>query len=39
MTDFCLYRENWWRKSLAITVEIENDSKPALIADWIVVYM
>jgi acyl dehydratase len=38
MTDFCRYRENWWRKTLAVTVEIENESKPALIADWIVVY-
>jgi acyl dehydratase len=39
ISNFCQYRENWWRKTLAITVDIENDSKAALIADWIVVYM
>jgi len=39
LIDFCEYREDWWKKTLGLTIEIEGDSKPALIADWIMVYM
>lgn len=39
MTGFEPYRGNWWKKTLGVTIEIENESKPALIADWVMVYM
>jgi acyl dehydratase len=39
LADFSLYRENWWKKTLGVSVEIEDESKPALMADWIMVYL
>ena len=39
LLDFSPYREGWWKKTLALTIEIEGEAKPALVADWAMVYM
>jgi acyl dehydratase len=39
LVEFGPFNENWWKKTLAITIDVEDESKPALIADWHVVYM
>lgn len=39
LLEFTPQRENWWRKKLAVTAEIEEETKPALRADWMILYM
>ena len=39
LIDFSRYRESWWKKTLGLTMDIEGESKPALIADWVMVYL
>jgi acyl dehydratase len=39
LAEFVRHRETWWRKKLELTVEIENEAKPALRADWMIMYM
>ena len=39
LLEFGPYNENWWKKTLAVTIDIEAESKPALLANWHVVYM
>lgn len=39
LVDFARYRETWWKKTLALVIDIEAETKPALSADWSMVYM